>query len=109
MTLSWREPYLRFFVLMMAVLTVLPLNVARAQEIDSRQFSAMQWRLIGPFRIRNRGGHQFLLSPYFFATEIGSSPASGLEPSFLTAAPANYRFDCPRAIFFTLRLAEPRA
>lgn len=48
-------------------------------------------------------------SPYFFARRTGSSPVNGLEPWFLTAAPANYRFDCPRAIFFTLRLAEPRA
>src|ERR1019366_121297 len=35
---------------MMAFLSVLPLDVARAQEIDGSQFSAMQWRLIGPFR-----------------------------------------------------------
>ena len=34
----------------MAVLSVLLLNVAHAQEIYSSQFSAMQWRLIGPFR-----------------------------------------------------------
>ena len=50
MTLNWREPSLRFVVLMMAVLTILPLAVAYAQVFDSQQFSAMQWRLIGPFR-----------------------------------------------------------
>jgi photosystem II stability/assembly factor-like uncharacterized protein len=49
-TLGWREPYLRSLLLIVAVLSVLLLNVAHAQEIYSSQFSAMQWRLIGPFR-----------------------------------------------------------
>ncbi len=50
MTLRWREPYLRYLLLLTSVLTVLPLTVARGQELDTNQFSAMQWRLIGPFR-----------------------------------------------------------
>ena len=61
-----------------------------------------------PFRIRNKGRLRIQLS-LFFRNKNRLQPGNGLEPWFLTAAPANYRFDCPRAIFFTLRLAEPRA
>ena len=59
---------------MIAVLTVWPLNVARAQEIDSSQFSAMQWRLIGPFRggrvtaVAGVPGHS---DTYYFGTPGG--------------------------------------
>src|ERR1039458_2452385 len=59
---------------MMAVLTVLPLNVARAQEIDSRQFSAMQWRLIGPFRagrVTTVAGVSDHPDTYYFGTPGG--------------------------------------
>ena len=43
-----------------------------------------------------------------------SVPRNKLQPlqqdwSFLGVAAACYRFDCPRAIFFTLRFSEPRA
>ena len=74
MTLSWREPYLRSLLLILAVLSVLPLNVARAQEVGSRQFSAMQWRLIGPFRagrvtaVAGVPGHP---DTYYFGTPGG--------------------------------------
>jgi len=73
-TLSWREPYLRSLLLILAVLGVLPLNIARAQEIDSSQFSAMQWRLIGPFRagrvtaVAGVPGHP---DTYYFGTPGG--------------------------------------
>jgi photosystem II stability/assembly factor-like uncharacterized protein len=59
---------------MMAFLTVLPLNVARGQEIKSNQFSAMQWRLIGPFRagrvtgVAGVPGHP---DTYYFGTPGG--------------------------------------
>src|ERR1039457_102911 len=59
---------------MMAFLTVLPLNVARGQEIKSNQFSAMQWRVNGPFRAgRGTGvagvpGHP---DTYYFGTPGG--------------------------------------
>ncbi len=74
MTLSWREPYLRSLLLLMAFLTVLPLNFARGQEINSNQFSAMQWRLIGPFRagrvtaVAGVPGHP---DTYYFGTPGG--------------------------------------
>jgi photosystem II stability/assembly factor-like uncharacterized protein len=69
-----RKPCLQFFLLTIAVLTVLPLSVARAQEVDSNQFSAMQWRLIGPFRagrvtaVAGVPGHP---DTYYFGTPGG--------------------------------------
>src|ERR1035437_3741616 len=59
---------------MMAVLTVLPLNVARGQEINGNQFFAMQWRVIGPFRagrvtaVAGVPGHP---DTYYFGTPGG--------------------------------------
>jgi len=59
---------------MMAVLSVLPFNLAHGQELNSSQFSAMQWRLIGPFRagrvtaVAGVPGHP---DTYYFATPGG--------------------------------------
>ena len=74
MTLRWREPYLHSFLLLIAFVTVLPLGLARAQEFDTSQFSAMQWRLIGPFRagrvtaVAGVPGHP---DTYYFGTPGG--------------------------------------
>jgi photosystem II stability/assembly factor-like uncharacterized protein len=59
---------------MMAVLSTGLTNLARAQDIDSQPFSAMQWRLIGPFRggrvtaVAGVPGHP---DTYYFGTPGG--------------------------------------
>jgi photosystem II stability/assembly factor-like uncharacterized protein len=50
LTLNWHDPDFRLLLPIIAFLTVLPLTPARGQQFDTRQFSALQWRLIGPFR-----------------------------------------------------------
>ncbi len=74
MTLRRRNPCVQFFLLMLTVLTILPLEVAHAQAFDASQFSAMQWRLIGPFRggrvtaVAGVPGHP---DTYYFGTPGG--------------------------------------
>ncbi len=76
MTRTRREPTLwsLLLIIIIAMLAVLPLAVARAQEVDSGQFSALKWRLIGPFRggrvtaVAGVSGHP---DTYYFGTPGG--------------------------------------
>src|SRR6266567_4735242 len=45
-----RGARLRLFLAFIASIAILPVDLSSQEPIDSRLFSGMQWRLIGPFR-----------------------------------------------------------
>ena len=90
----------------MTVLTILPLAVARAQEFDTSQFSAMQWRLIGPFRggrvtaVAGVSGHP---DTYYFGTPGGgiwktTNSGQVWRPIFDRQGVAVHRSSCGGAV-----------
>ena len=50
LTVRHRSLHLRLLPALVLMLAVWPLHLAGQEQPDSKQFSAMQWRLIGPFR-----------------------------------------------------------
>jgi len=50
LTVRRRSLHLRLILALVPMLAVWPLYLAGQEQPDSKQFSAMQWRLIGPFR-----------------------------------------------------------
>jgi len=50
LTKRWRKPHFRPFLALALMLAVLPLNTVGEEQPDSKQFSGLHWRLIGPFR-----------------------------------------------------------
>lgn len=48
--ISTRRPHLRFLGILLFVATTLSLNLSAQDQIDSKLFSGLRWRMIGPFR-----------------------------------------------------------
>jgi len=68
-----RGARLRLFLAFITAIAVLPINLSSQESIDSKLFSGLQWRLIGPFRAGRVTAVAGVADPstYYFGTPGG--------------------------------------